>query len=88
MIALPQISLAAQGTTPRAARAAEKLQNPSPSLSAEDATDFRGLAARANYLALDRPDAAYATKELCRCFAQPNTDAMTALEHLVRYLCR
>ena len=44
------------------------------------------MAARATYLALGRPDIAYATKELCRCFANPNSDALHALKHLVRYL--
>ena len=55
-------------------------------LSDEQATTFRALAARANYLALDRPGAAYATKGLCKCFAAPNTDALSALKHLNRYL--
>ena len=44
------------------------------------------MAARANYLALDRPDISYATKELCRCFATPSVEAFDALKHLGRYL--
>ena len=49
-------------------------------------TLYRALAARANYLALDRPDVAFATKELCRCFATPTHEAYTALKRLGRYL--
>ena len=56
-------------------------------LSYSDATNFRAMAARANYLALDRPDIAYPTKELCKCFAHPNLDALKALTRIVRYLC-
>ena len=35
-------------------------------LKPETATTYRALAARANYLSRDRPDASYASKELCR----------------------
>ena len=55
-------------------------------MSEEQATNFRALAARANYLALDRPDVAFAGKELCREFAHPTTADVEALYHLVRYL--
>ena len=34
-------------------------------LDKQEATRFRAVAARANYLALDRPDIQYATKEIC-----------------------
>ena len=36
-----------------------------------DATRYRGLTARANYLAADRTDLMYATKEICRHMATP-----------------
>ena len=55
-------------------------------LNAEQATTFRALAAKANYLALDRPDLAFAAKELCRAFAQPTATDVIALKRLVRYL--
>ena len=57
----------------------EKLQSPGETLKHEDATMFRVLAARANYLALDRPDVAYATTELCREFARPTAQAVQKL---------
>ena len=40
----------------------ERLQSAGPILDPEEATAFRALAARANYLAQDRPDSAFATK--------------------------
>ena len=49
-------------------------------------TAFRGVAARGNYLAADRPDVQYATKEICRWMAQPTTSGVNALKRLGRYL--
>ena len=57
-------------------------------MNATESTTFRQLAARANYLALDRPDVAFATKELCRAFAQPTKPHVDALRRLVKYLVR
>ena len=49
-------------------------------------TRFRGLAARANFLAADRPDIVYSAKEIYR-FAGKSTDlAIQALKRLGRYL--
>ena len=44
----------------------ERLESPGEVLNPSEATSFRALSARANYLALDRPDIAYSAKELCR----------------------
>ena len=41
-------------------------------LSQADATTYRALAARCNYLSQDRPDISFASKELCREFSIPN----------------
>ena len=40
-------------------------------LPTKDHKQFRMIAARANYLAMDRPDIQYATKEICRGMATP-----------------
>ena len=40
-------------------------------LNPQEVKEFRGLAARANYLAQDRPDIQFATKEVCRCMSKP-----------------
>ena len=49
-------------------------------------TAFRGSAARANYLAADRPDCQFAAKEICRWMAKPTQQAWQALKRLCRYL--
>ena len=53
-------------------------------LSAAQATEYRAQSARATFLSLDKPDIAYATKELCRCFAHPTDASVDALRRLVR----
>ena len=55
-------------------------------LTPSEATLFRALAARANYLAMDRPECAFATKELCRFFATPTKTGVEQLKRLIRYL--
>ena len=47
---------------------------------------FRGVAARANYLAADRPDIQFAAKEVCRSMSAPTEMALGALKRLCRYL--
>ena len=47
---------------------------------------FRAIAARANYLAMDRPDIQYSAKEICRWIAKPSTGGVLALKRLGRYL--
>ena len=55
-------------------------------LGGREATRYRALVARANYLAQDRPDIGYATKELCREMSKPTIRGMEALKRLGRYL--
>ena len=45
-----------------------------------------GLAARANYLAADRPDIQYSAKEICRWMQEPTELSVIALKRLARYL--
>ena len=61
-------------------------ESEAPTLAKEEATRFRSIAARANYLAQDRPDIAYAVKEICSHAAAPTTESMNALKRLGRYL--
>ena len=44
------------------------------------------LAARANYLAADKPDVQFAAKEVCRWIQTPTELGVTALKKLARYL--
>ena len=46
----------------------------------------RGMAARANFLAADRPDIIFAAKEICRFMAKPTNVALSAMKRLGRYL--
>ena len=55
-------------------------------LSPADATTYRALAARCNYLSQDRFDISFSAKELCREFAVPSTSSFIKLKRLVRYL--
>ena len=48
-------------------------------------TTYRAGAARANYLASDRPDAQFACKEVCRWMSTPTTGSWQALKRLCRY---
>ena len=49
-------------------------------------TEFRGMAATANYLGADRPDLQFAAKELCRSMAAPTEKSFLKLKHMARYL--
>ena len=51
-----------------------------------EATRFRAVAARANYLAADRPDIQYAVKEVCRKMAKPARGDWQKLVRMGRYL--
>ena len=78
-----------QGQKRIGAKKAKKLEiDPDSSfhLSPADATMYRALAARCNYLAQDRPDIAYSSKELCREFAVPTQTSFKKLKRLCRYL--
>ena len=55
-------------------------------LDDRSATEFRAMAARANFLAADRPDIGFAVKELCRGMAAPTARDAEALKRLARYL--
>jgi len=70
------------------AKAATKMEQHSTEykLSSEDATTFRALSARANYLSQDRADICFNTKELCREFAVPNRHSHERLKRVCRYL--
>ena len=55
-------------------------------LVGEDATRFRAIAARGNYLAMDRPDLQFAIKEICREMSKPTTGSWRRLVRVGRYL--
>ena len=55
-------------------------------LAGRDVTRFRGLAARINYLALDRSAIQFASKEVCREMCKPTRRSLNRLTHLARDL--
>ena len=55
-------------------------------LEERDATKYRAVVARCNYLAPDRPDIAYAVKELAGRMPKPTRGDWTRLKRLGRYL--
>ena len=71
----------------KATKKFEQLLSKGHELDPEEATAFRAISARANYLAQDRPDIAFCSKELCREFAIPNKNSFVESKRLVRYLC-
>ena len=56
----------------------------SDELQGQEATRFRAVAARSNYLAADRPDIQYSVKEICRRMAKPVDSNWKKLIRLAR----
>ena len=61
-------------------------QGEKPETSAKERTEFRAVAARLNYMAMDMPDVQYACKEACRDMAAPTRQSWRKLKKLGRYL--
>ena len=57
-------------------------------LAGEEAKSFRSIAARLNYLCIDRPDIQYSVKEIARRMASPVRGDWRKLRKLGRYLIR
>ena len=55
-------------------------------LAGKEATEFRGVAARANYLSLDCPDLQFPVKECSREMANPTRSSWAKAKKLARYL--
>ena len=56
------------------------------SMSAAEASSYRALVARCNYLQPDRPDIQFAVKEACRMMSKPNKNSWEMLKRIGRYL--
>ena len=67
---------------------ADKMDEPGDEneLLKEDVTSFRSVAARSNYLGMDRPDIQYGVKELCASMSRPTQRSWRQLKQLGRYL--
>ena len=57
-------------------------------LSKAEATEFRGVAATANFLSQDRADVQFTAKEICRDMAGPTQKSQAKVKRLARYLLK
>ena len=55
-------------------------------LPEEKVSPYRAVAARANYLAADRPDVQFSAKEVCRWMSAPTEHGLMSLKRLGRFL--
>jgi hypothetical protein len=55
-------------------------------LGVDEASQYRAIVARANYLCQDRSDIQFSVKELCRTMSEPTVGNWMALKRLGRYL--
>ena len=86
MIGLLELENAKSAVAPGAKEEGRTKEEHGEDLDEEATHVYGALVARANYLAMDRPDISFSTKELYRCFASPNEAAVKALKRLVKYL--
>ena len=74
-------------STPATKASAEQVHQ-DEALEESKVTHFRALAARGNYLSVDRPECQFAAKEVCRFMASPSKLSVEALKRMGRYLAR
>ena len=65
---------------------AEDMEDKEETMRSEEATRYRGLAARLNYLAMDRSDLQQAAKECCKHMSSPMLGDWERLKRVGRYL--
>ena len=63
----------------------EEVREEDDLLTGEELKLFQSVAARFNFLAMDRPDLLYSVKELMRKMASTRTQDLTALKRVARY---
>ena len=63
----------------------EEIEEEDDLLAGEELKLFPSVAARFNFLAMDRPDLLYSVKELMQKMASPRTVDLIALKRVVRY---
>ena len=80
------LTRASRGATTAFVR--EDVEGDDEVLEAADATLFRQVAARVNYLSMDRPDIQFAVKEVCGHMAVLTRAGVRKLKHLARYLLK
>ena len=73
-------------STPGTKEEGRTAENQDEPLNNEQATQYRALVARCNYLSPDRPDISFSVKELARSMANPRQGDWVRLKRLGRYL--
>ena len=64
----------------------EPEQDDEMALGTHEVREYRGLAARGNYLGADRPDIQFAVKEACREMSNPTKGSLKKMKRVGRYL--
>ena len=86
-LVVEQLGIEDEGvSTPGVSGTDEEDEDGDVSLEGEDITRYRGVTARCNYMAADRPDCVFATKEGCREMSKPTTGSLRRLRRIGRYL--
>ena len=87
-IVIEELGLANGGTvsTPYGPEEARVSDEPGEPLEAGEATRYRALVARLNYLALDRPDIQFGVKEAAKRMSAPCAPDWKLLKRIGRYL--
>ena len=80
----PTPGVAAKGET----MAEDNEDSTDPELGHEETTMFRAVAARLNYSSQDRPDTTFATMKLCSKTSRPDTQDLTNMKRVGRFLVR
>ena len=86
---LRDLKLDGEGVKPAATpgtRATKDQLDADQPLDSSKATPYRAVAARANYLASDRPELQFPAKEVCRWMSSPTDLSLQALKRLGRYV--
>ena len=86
-IAIKQLGLEkAKAVSTAGVKEKEEEEGDGEELEREEARLYRGVAARFNFLSIDRPEIQYATKEACRAMAKPTRAAWRKVKRIGRYL--
>lgn len=81
-----QLEEAKIASSPRTKDAGRTSEDCEMQLSDKESTTYRAIVARCNYLVPDKPDIAFAVKELARAMSKPTKGDLQRLKRLARYL--
>ena len=71
-------------STPRSKT--EDITDYAKELEGEEATRYRAIAARCNFLSIDRPDLQFSVKELCRDMSRPTDQSWARLRRVGQFI--